>query len=215
RGQRDRPLDRFARSGRHRSIDAIPALVVEKLGMARESVVIDLDDAYLAAEDEQLVIRRRRAPGILQHLLGVERAADVLVGPLAAYQREIRFEPGPAEPDEVASAHRRLVLHEAVPAAAMVGLQNEFLWQRLVREILGSIRPPVQRRQEKHGRGSPDIVPHAQLVREESQIRTTVVEDLEDDLFVEAARLIEVRQATKLGSVEACEIITIADKALG
>src|SRR5947207_1218088 len=87
----------------------------------------------ITIDDEELVVRWRHAILSRQHFLGIDRALDVAVRPFAADDREVRPEPPACGCNQRLFPYACLLFYKDVPAAAVVRLQHERIWQAVER----------------------------------------------------------------------------------
>src|SRR6185437_2423583 len=87
--------------------------------------------------------------------------------------------------------------------------------QRRDVERIGAVGPPVQCWQRDERRDALHVFAHAQLVREEGEIRAPIAENLDQDLLVESGRMVEVGVASERLAVQARDIRPVADETRG
>src|SRR6185437_11456838 len=79
-------------------------------------------------------------------------------------------------------------------------------------ERVGTRRVPIELRKRERRRDTTHVLADAQLVREQRQIRAAVAKDLDQDLLVEAGRMLEIGRAAERLAIVARHIGAIADK---
>jgi len=92
----------------------------------------------------------------------------------------------------------------------VVRFQDERIRQRRDVERFGAVGPPVKCRQRDERRDALHVFAHAQLVREEGEIRAPIAQNLDQDLLVESARMVEVGIASERLAVQARDICPVA-----
>src|SRR6185437_2160939 len=167
---------------------------------------------YLAGEHEQLVVGRRLPVRAAKQRFPVNRTRDVPVGPFAADDAEIGREPPAGEANEILARDVAPVLDGAKPDAAVIGLQHERIREPLEWQLVRARRVPVERRQRERRGDAPDVRAHAELVGKKRQERAPVGEDLDQDLLVEAGRMVEVGCAAEFVAVQLRDVAPIVDE---